>query len=106
MKGERALRILIVDDEPGMHESYRQCFKRAGGGSDNALDTMAAELFGDDDAPVATDAPAGFDATHCMQGAEGVEAVAAGLARGERFAVAFIDVRMPPGIDPMYSALI
>ena len=46
-EGERALRILIVDDEPGMHESYRQCFKRAGGGQDSALDTMAAELFGD-----------------------------------------------------------
>lgn len=98
------MRILIVDDEPGMHESYRQCFKRAGGGQDNALDTMAAELFGADDAPVAADVPASFDTTHCMQGAEGVEAVAAGLARGERFAVAFIDVRMPPGIDGKETA--
>jgi diguanylate cyclase (GGDEF)-like protein len=103
-EGERALRILIVDDEPGMHESYRQCFKRTGGGQDNALDTMAAELFGADDAPAAADAPASFDTTHCMQGTEGVEAVAAGLARGERFAVAFIDVRMPPGIDGKETA--
>ncbi|WP_447724264.1 putative bifunctional diguanylate cyclase/phosphodiesterase [Sphingomonas koreensis] len=98
------MRILIVDDEPGMHESYRQCFRRAGGDQDSALDTMAAELFGGGDATAATDTPASFDTTHCMQGAEGVEAVAAGLARGERFAVAFIDVRMPPGIDGKETA--
>lgn len=100
-QGEFALRILIVDDEPGMHESYRQCFRRAGGEQSAALDAMAAELFGDEH-PV--DAPISFDTEHCMQGAEGVEAVAAGLARGERFAVAFIDIRMPPGIDGKETA--
>ena len=98
------MRILIVDDEPGMHESYRQCFRRAGGDQGAALDAMAAELFGDADAPDSAGEPVGFDTTHCMQGAEGVEAVAAGLARGERFAVAFIDVRMPPGIDGKETA--
>lgn len=103
MKGDFALRILIVDDEPGMHESYRQCFKRAGGDQGTALDAMAAELFGGDASSGAEVLPA-FDTTHCMQGAEGVEAVAAGLARGERFAVAFIDVRMPPGIDGKETA--
>jgi diguanylate cyclase (GGDEF)-like protein len=98
------LRILIVDDEPGMHQSYRQCFKGTGGEKAAALDAMAAELFGDDE-PV--EAPAGelsFEATHCMQGLEGVEAVAASLESGERYAVAFIDVRMPPGIDGKETA--
>lgn len=99
------MRILIVDDEPGMHESYRQCFKRAGGEQGAALDAMAAELFGDEDSPAApADMAAAFETVHCMQGVEGVEAVAAGLARGERFAVAFIDVRMPPGIDGKETA--
>jgi len=98
------LRILIVDDEPGMHQSYRQCFRRAGGDQGHALDAMAAELFGDEAAPAAAEEPAGFETVHCMQGVEGVEAVAAGLARGERFAVAFIDVRMPPGIDGKETA--
>ncbi|WP_414714489.1 putative bifunctional diguanylate cyclase/phosphodiesterase [Sphingomonas sp.] len=88
-----------------MHESYRQCFRRAGGEQGAVLDAMAAELFGGDDpAAVPADAPPSFDITHCMQGAEGVEAVNAALARGERFAVAFIDVRMPPGIDGKETA--
>jgi diguanylate cyclase (GGDEF)-like protein len=98
------LRILIVDDEPGMHQSYRQCFRRASGDQGHALDAMAAELFGDEAAPAAAEEPAGFETVHCMQGVEGVEAVAGGLARGERFAVAFIDVRMPPGIDGKETA--
>nr|WP_239019671.1 EAL domain-containing protein [Sphingomonas suaedae] len=101
------MRILIVDDEPGMHDSYRQCFKSrgAGGGQGAALDAMAAELFGDDDAaPVAESETVAFEPVHCMQGLDGVEAVARSIERGERFAVAFIDVRMPPGIDGKETA--
>jgi diguanylate cyclase (GGDEF)-like protein len=99
------LRILIVDDEPGMHESYRQCFKPKGGAqAAAALDAMAAELFGDDEPAEAVADDAIFATTHCMQGLDGVEAVAASIESGERFAVAFIDVRMPPGIDGKETA--
>ncbi|QDX28052.1 GGDEF domain-containing response regulator [Sphingomonas suaedae] len=90
-----------------MHDSYRQCFKSrgAGGGQGAALDAMAAELFGDDDAaPVAESETVAFEPVHCMQGLDGVEAVARSIERGERFAVAFIDVRMPPGIDGKETA--
>ena len=43
------VRILIVDDEAGMHESYRQCFAKRSGDGGSALNAMAAELFGDED---------------------------------------------------------
>ncbi|WP_294103804.1 EAL domain-containing protein [Sphingomonas sp.] len=97
------MRILIIDDEPAMHDSYRQCFAPASGGS---LDAMAAELFGDDDAPApasADDAP-DFALTHAMQGLDGVGEVEKALADGNPFAVAFIDIRMPPGIDGRETA--
>ncbi|UUX99837.1 EAL domain-containing protein [Sphingomonas sp. J315] len=101
------MRILIVDDEAGMHESYRQCFKGNGVGAAQgaALDAMAAELFGDDevDAAPAQDRPA-FETVHCMQGLDGVEAVARARENGEPFPVAFIDIRMPPGIDGKETA--
>ncbi|MFL9842765.1 EAL domain-containing protein [Sphingomonas sp. ST-64] len=90
-----------------MHESYRQCFKVKGaaGMQGASLDAMAAELFGDnDDAPVAESAPVVFEPVHCMQGLDGVEAVARSIDSGDRFAVAFIDVRMPPGIDGRETA--
>ncbi|MBY0284246.1 MAG: EAL domain-containing protein [Sphingomonas sp.] len=86
-----------------MHDSYRQCFAPASGGS---LDAMAAELFGDDDAPApasADDAP-DFALTHAMQGLDGVGEVEKALADGNPFAVAFIDIRMPPGIDGRETA--
>ena len=41
-------RLLIVDDEPAMHDSYARCFAVQRGAAENALDAMAAELFGDD----------------------------------------------------------
>jgi len=101
------LRILIVDDEAGMHESYRQCFKGSGVGAAQgaALDAMAAELFGDDEVATApaADLPE-FETVHCMQGLDGVNAVAQANASGDPFSVAFIDVRMPPGIDGKETA--
>lgn len=101
------MRILIVDDEPAMHESYRQCFaSRVGADAEGGLTAMAAELFGDDaagaDAEVEPDAAIGFELVHALQGLEAVSLVAA--SEVERFAVAFIDIRMPPGIDGKETA--
>ncbi|HEX8388355.1 MAG TPA: EAL domain-containing protein [Sphingomonas sp.] len=94
------MRILIVDDEPAMHDSYRRCFAPAK--PDAALSALAAELFGDD-APEPDAAPA-FEFTHCEQGLDAVAAVERAQAEGQPFAVAFIDIRMPPGIDGRETA--
>ncbi|MFM9829834.1 MAG: putative bifunctional diguanylate cyclase/phosphodiesterase [Sphingomonas sp.] len=98
------MRILIIDDEPGMHDSYRHCF--APRADDNgALAAMAAELFGDGaSACPAADAPLEFALTHSMQGLDGVAEVRRAVAEGDPFAVAFIDIRMPPGIDGKETA--
>ncbi|WP_066651103.1 MULTISPECIES: putative bifunctional diguanylate cyclase/phosphodiesterase [Sphingomonas] len=95
------MRILIIDDEPAMHDSYRQCFAPASGGT---LDAMAAELFGDDDTPAPADDAPEFALTHAMQGLDGVAEVEKARVAGDPFAVAFIDIRMPPGIDGRETA--
>ena len=97
------MRILIIDDEPAMHDSYRRCF--APKPVDSGLSAMAAELFGDDagEPAPAEDTPE-FALTHAMQGLDGVAEVEKALAAGDPFAVAFIDVRMPPGIDGKETA--
>lgn len=97
------MRILIVDDEPAMHDSYRRSFAPVSADT-GALDAMAAELFGDDDSAATDDAPA-FALTHAMQGHDGVAAVEAAIRAGDPYAVAFIDVRMPPGIDGKETAV-
>jgi len=98
------MRILIVDDEPAMHDSYRRSFTSDVSGMAATLGDMAAELFGDDLAPEATEPAPTFKLTFARQGADGVSAVEAALRDDTRFAVAFIDVRMPPGIDGRETA--
>jgi len=83
-----------------MHDSYRQCFAAPDGNAE-ALGAMAAELFGDE--PPAEPAPR-FACDHRMQGLDAVAAVEESLETGERYAVAFLDVRMPPGIDGKETA--
>ena len=97
------MRILIVDDEPAMHDSYRRSFAPVAGAGGDMLGAMAAELFGDDDL-VDTDPQTAFALTHCLQGLDAVAMVEAALRDGDPFAVAFIDIRMPPGIDGKETA--
>ena len=98
-----AKRILIVDDEAAMHDSYARSFAPQRGDSEDALGAMAAELFGDDAPDAVQDAPA-FALTHMNQGLDAVAAVESALAAGTPYSVAFIDVRMPPGIDGRETA--
>jgi len=99
------MRILIVDDEPAMHDSYRRSFAPAGAADTDALDAMAVELFGDGEAnPPRTRPETNLTLTHAMQGLDAVGLVSQAIRAGDPFAVAFIDVRMPPGIDGKETA--
>ncbi len=93
-------RLLVVDDEPAMHDCYRRSFAIASDGA--VLGAMAAELFGTDQAAPA--AATAFTLTHCHQGLDAVAEVERAIAAGTPYPVAFIDVRMPPGIDGRETA--
>ena len=95
-------RILIVDDEAAMHDSYRRSLAGTRGEAGAALDAMAAELWGD--ATGTTDETPDYALTHLTQGLDAVAAVERALAAGTPYAVAFIDIRMPPGIDGRETA--
>ena len=97
-----AVRILVVDDEPAMHDSYRRSFAPTRSAEGLALDAMAAALF-DDMEEEAGDTPA-FALTHHSQGLDAVAAVQRAIVAGRPYAVAFVDVRMPPGIDGRETA--
>ena len=68
------MRILIVDDEPAMHDSYRRCFAPVAAGND-ALSDMASELFGDAAMSAAASGDPIFDTVHCTQGLDAVAEV-------------------------------
>ena len=99
------MRILVVDDEASVREAYRHIFEHGSGPSTTARSrALASELFSDaaPEEPAAPQLKA--DVTYVDQGLAAVEAVEAALAAGQPFQVAFIDIRMPPGIDGKETA--
>lgn len=89
-------RILIIDDNPEIHRDFRKVLCR-NLSSDNELDELEA-LFGDEPVDPRSRAPEiQVDSAH--QGQEGIDMVRAALEEGRPYSLAFIDVRMPPGLD-------
>ena len=86
-------RILLIDDNPSIHEDFKKIFA---GENDQGLDSSRADLFGDADA---APKPDGFILESAFQGQEGLQRVEAACAAGQPYAMAFVDMRMPPGWD-------
>jgi diguanylate cyclase (GGDEF)-like protein/PAS domain S-box-containing protein len=91
-------RILLIDDMPSIHDDFRKLM--AGPSSSSDLDDDEAMLFGDT-TPAVPAAPvdAGFDMDSAYQGVEGLQKVKQALQEGRPYAMAFVDMRMPPGWD-------
>ena len=89
-------RILVIDDNPAIHEDFRKVLNPSGSQLAGELDDDEAALFGD--TPAASRALS-FQIDSAFQGQEGLEMVRAAELAGIPYAVAFVDVRMPPGWD-------
>ena len=92
-------RILIIDDNESIHEDFRKVLGGSPLDGHDELDVLESELLG-----VEVDAtlPA-FDLECAHQGEEGVRLVAAALREGRPYAMAFVDMRMPPGWDGLQT---
>ncbi len=88
-------RILIIDDNPEIHADFRKVLGTPAPES-GALDNVMAQFFGQKGATAAQDS---FELDSSFQGKEGLERVERSLAEGRPYALAFVDVRMPPGWD-------
>jgi len=89
-------RILVIDDNEAIHGDFRTilCPEAAG----PSLDQSEELLFGS--APAA--APSverSFEVDSAFQGQEGLAMIRRALAEQRPYAMAFVDVRMPPGWD-------
>ncbi len=89
-------RILIIDDNPSIHDDFRKILGPADATLAKELDADEAALFGD---TADASRPWSFQLDSAFQGQEGLEKVRTAFAKGEPYAVAFVDVRMPPGWD-------
>ena len=93
MNSSENRRVLFVDDMPSIHEDFRKILCPAAAAVD--MDAEEALLFGADKAVAALS----FEMDSAYQGTEALDKVDASVAKGAPYAMAFIDMRMPPGWD-------
>src|SRR5438128_4317750 len=93
-------RILIVDDNPAIHEDFRKILCPMRPGKAEVQDLRAA-LF---NAARVMKTTTEFEVVSAFQGQEALDLVSQALAEGRPFAMAFLDVRMPPGWDGVETA--
>jgi two-component system NtrC family sensor kinase len=87
-------RILVVDDNRTIHQDFRKILCPPS--SNDSLDAMEADLFGQAEA---TARLPGFEVDSAFQGEEALQIARTAREKGRPYAVAFVDIRMPPGID-------
>ena len=92
---QRNRRILIIDDVESIHQDFRTILVHDKTEA-AVFDQVEAELFGAADKTVEQET---FQIDSAFQGQQGLEMVQTTVQEGWPYAVAFVDVRMPPGWD-------
>jgi len=85
-------RLLVVDDNAAIHDDFRKIL----GAGVQEVDEFEASVFGKTKAEVTLD---GFQIDSAYQGQQALDHVCRAVADQRPYAVAFMDVRMPPGWD-------
>jgi CheY-like chemotaxis protein len=94
-------RILVIDDNPAIHDDFRKIFD-PGPASVQTLAESEAALFGDSGTSCSRPV---FQVNFASQGAEGAAQVGHARAENHPYAMAFVDMRMPPGWDGIETTL-
>jgi diguanylate cyclase (GGDEF)-like protein/PAS domain S-box-containing protein len=86
-------RILFVDDMASIHEDFRKILAKES--AESEFEAAEAALIG----ATSKEASVEFDMDSAFQGQEALDKVRASLKANRPYAMAFIDMRMPPGWD-------
>ena len=87
-------RVLIVNDNQAIHTDFRKILAGPGA-AEAAMDELAAMLFSTTEAARHSE----FELDSAFQGREALERVTRASSAGRPYALAFVDMRMPPGWD-------
>jgi two-component system, sensor histidine kinase and response regulator len=94
-------RILIIDDNRDIHEDFQKIFRTLGDETNSRFDQLETALFGEEAniQPPRNSPLLGVSLDSAYQGEEGVQMVIQAAESGAPYLLAFVDVRMPPGMD-------
>ncbi len=93
-------RVLIIDDNDAIHEDYRKIL--AAPRDADALADAEALIFGIAEEEARPDG-INYEIASAYQGAEGIEMVRESIESRQPYALAFVDMRMPPGMDGLQT---
>jgi signal transduction histidine kinase/chemotaxis response regulator CheB len=94
--GESNRRILIVDDNRAIHDDFRKILAPMPAAAAMRLAEQEREFF---ETPAMPTFNAAFEIDSAFQGQEALRRVEQAVAAKRPYALAFVDVRMPPGWD-------
>jgi two-component system cell cycle sensor histidine kinase/response regulator CckA len=97
-------RIIVIDDDPDVWEAYKAILAPQQLEGKFTAQKKMEELVADAGLAGLSDQK-NFDVSFASQGQEGLQIVEKSLQEDRPFAIAFIDVRMPPGWDGMETAV-
>ncbi len=89
-------RILIIDDNKAIHEDFCAILARAKAAPNSNMNEVEAALFGEAAPQMVLPE---FQIDSAYQGQEGLDLIEKSLQENHPYAMAFVDVRMPPGWD-------
>jgi len=91
-------RILVIDDNAAIHHDFRNVLETSAEaeGAADSLSVLEADVFGERRTATSR---LYFQIDSAQQGQEGVELARRALQQGRPYAVAFVDMLMPPGWD-------
>ncbi len=100
----KATRVLIADDEQRILDEYAYVLAKMPQINDEekALQDLEAELFCEEVSRNSDNLS--FEVVTCRQGQDAINAVKNALQDNKPFSIAFLDVRMPPGINGVTTA--
>lgn len=99
VQGPLNRRVLVIDDNPSIHDDFKKVLG-AKVAADAALQADELLLFGEESSPASRHY---YDIASAFQGKAGLESVRDALREGRPFALAFVDMRMPPGWDGLQT---
>jgi two-component system, sensor histidine kinase and response regulator len=95
LQAPRNRRILVIDDNRAIHEDFRKIFAAQRRAAE--VSSEEAAFFGEQTSQ--SESRAAFEFDSAYQGQDGLSLIQRALSEQRPYAMAFVDVRMPPGWD-------
>ncbi|MCH2176905.1 MAG: response regulator [Lentisphaeria bacterium] len=93
------LRILIVDDTKSIHEDFEKILQNEIQVENQQLNDLLDDFLDEPDHPNLISDNPNYEIHHAYQGQEAIDLVEKAESSGAPYALIYMDVRMPPGID-------